>query len=125
MKSAVVFYKALVDGLVSATWRDSIIARRIREWGVVRDSSYRNDATFNTTMAQFTAEQRATVAALVQEAHQTGMFQVLAYLTDEINLDGLRLTRHGVELPVEPFGMTLYEDWQGRCDGKHRWPDEK
>jgi hypothetical protein len=44
---------------------------------------------------------------MLQDARDGGIHDVLAYLTDEINLGGLRLVKNGVELAVEPYGTDV------------------
>jgi hypothetical protein len=62
------------------------------------------------------------LADLLQDARDGGIHDVLAYLNDQIALDGLRLTKHGRELPREPFGTELYYDWTRRKESDE-WPD--
>jgi len=120
MNNSIELYKAFIDDLL--TWpRTSVTARRVREWRDGTTKAYEVSPEFNELMAQFTSEQRHEIANMPQESHESGMFAVLAYLTDEINLRGLRLSRNGIMVAVEPFGSTLYEDWIWRRDGSN-WP---
>lgn len=120
MNSPIELYKTLIDDLL--TWpRMSVIARHVREWRDGTPKPYELSPEFNDLMAKFTSEQRHLIANMLQESHESGMFAVLAYLTDEINLRGLRLSRDGIVFPVEPFGSTLYEDWIWRRDDRS-WP---
>jgi hypothetical protein len=113
-------YKAFIDDLL--TWpRTSVTARHVKEWRDGTPKPYELSPEFNDLMAKFTSEQRHLIANMLQESHESGMFAVLAYLTDEINLRGLRLSRDEITFPVEPFGSTLYEDWIWRRDGGS-WP---
>lgn len=73
-------------------------------------------------MRLFTPEQRQIVADMLQEEHEGGILTVLAYITDKINLEGLRLSREGMELAIEPYGTEMYRDYGQRCDGRE-WPD--
>jgi hypothetical protein len=116
MNTPIELYKAVIDDLL--TWpRTSVRAHHVREWRVGTPKPYELSPQFNDLMAKFSSEQRHLIANMLQESHQSGMFAVLAYLTDEINLRGLRLSRDGITLPVEPFGSTLYEDWIWRREG--------
>jgi hypothetical protein len=120
MNSPIELYKAFIDDLL--TWpRTSVTARHVREWRDGTPKPYELSPEFNELMAKFTAEQRHLIANMLQESHESGMFAVLAYLTDEINLRGLRFSRDGSMFPVEPFGATLYEDWIWRRDSRS-WP---
>jgi hypothetical protein len=75
-------------------------------------------------MAKFTEEQRQLIATMLQESHEDGLFAVLSYLADDINIDGLRLSRNGIEFAIEPYGYTLYEDWMSRSQG-YDWPEHE
>jgi hypothetical protein len=120
MNSPLELYKAFIDDLL--TWpRTSVTARHVSEWRDGTSKPYELSPQFNDLMAQFTAEQRHVIATMLQESHENGIFAVLAYATDEINLRGLRLSRDGITFPVEPFGSTLYQDWIWRRDG-NPWP---
>jgi hypothetical protein len=121
MSTSLEEYKQLIDDLLG--WpRVSVTARRVREWGTSGEKPYQITKELNHLMAQLTNEQRQTIAEMLQATHDEGMFAVLAYLSDEINLRGLRLTRNGVELAVEPYSTELYWDWTARRDGA-AWPD--
>ena len=110
-------YKALIDGLVQLS--HSVAARRVREgqpWPQLPENK-----ALNTFLSKLSAEQRETLADLLQKTFEAGIHQVLAYLNDEIDLGGLRLTRDGREVPVTPFGTELYYDWVCRLAGDP-WP---
>lgn len=113
-------YQQLIDELTDVPAR-SVIAARIRDWGTPAVAHLTIPADFRVLMEQLSPPQRDAVATLVQDAHAAGIFNTLAYLQDRIALDGLRLTWDGTELPVEPYGMTLFEDWVARRHGD-AWP---
>ncbi len=114
-------YKQFIDDLLG--WPSvSVKARHVREWGTSGEKSYQVSEDFTQLMATFTEEQRQRMADMLQTAHESGLLSVLAYLSDEINLRGLRIARNGVELAVEPYGTELYWDWTARRDGA-AWPD--
>jgi hypothetical protein len=113
-------YKALIDALVRR--RPSVLARWVTEGRGWPDLP--ENRAINEFLGSLTSSQKAIVAQLLQEARDSGMHDVLAYLNDEINLAGLRLVRNGQELPVEPYGTEMYYDWVSRREGD-TWPDEK
>jgi hypothetical protein len=110
-------YKAFIEALVgirpdvSAAW-----VREKRRWPDLPENK-----AINAFVGKLTDAQREVLAALLQEARDGGIHDTLVYLTDEINLAGLRIVRNGRELPVEPFGTELYYDWTCRRDGD-AWP---
>lgn len=112
-------YKALIDALVRL--RPSVEARRVRD-GIWHRDPPDDQVKFNRLLRELTPEQREVVAEIAQGARDGGIHDTLVYLNDEINLNNLRLTKSGVELPVEPFGTELYYDWVSRCAGDE-WPD--
>ncbi len=115
-------YQAFIDGLLG--WPShSVIARWVREWGTETPKPYQPPEEFNQRMAPFTPEQRQVIADMLQQERLAGIHSFLAYLTDKINLEGLRISRQGVELAVEPYGTEMYWDFGQRWDGKP-WPDE-
>jgi hypothetical protein len=104
-------YQAFIDGLLG--WpRHAVIARWVREWGTPGPKTYQTPEAFNQRMRLFTAEQRQVLADMLQEEHEAGIHAVLAYLTDKVNLEGLRLSRYGVELAIEPYGTEMFWDWR-------------
>ena len=111
-------YKRFIDAV--AALGPSVNARWVREkrgWPDLPDNK-----PINTFLATLSDEHRAVLARLMESAYDAGIHRLLAFLTDEIALDGLRLTRNGRELPVQPFGSELYYDWVCRRAGDE-WPD--
>ena len=49
--------------------------------------------------------------AVFQEEKEGGFHDTLAYLNEEMCLEGLRLVRNGVEIPGEPFGTEMHYDF--------------
>lgn len=111
-------YKAFIDDLVAI--RPDVSARWVMEerpWPDLPENRAINDFVSKLTDAE-----RAVLAAILQDARDGGIHDVLVYLTDEINLEDLRLVRDGRELPVEPFGTEMYYDWVCRLAGES-WPE--
>src|SRR5579871_5946024 len=123
MNEAITWYKKFIDDLVSPLWSKTVIARWVHEWGTDEPKSYVTPDDFNQFMAGLSAQQRNQVAELVQRAYEEGTFNVLKYLSEEIWFGKVRFSVNHVDVPVEPFGMTLYEDWIGRKEGDYEWPD--
>jgi|SRR5262245_14466989 len=110
-------YKAFIDALVGI--RPDVCARWVRErrgWPDLPENK-----AINAFVAKLTDAQREVLATLLQHARDGGIHDTLAYLTDEINVEGLRIVRNGRELPVEPFGTEMYYDWTCRREGDP-WP---
>lgn len=111
-------YKTFIDGLCG--WpQSSVGACRARE-GIWNRNDISEQDKFNKLLKELTPEQRETLAQMLQGEHDSGLFAVLAYLTDK----GLRLVRNGVELAVEPYGTEMYHDWNCRRAGD-AWPEHQ
>lgn len=113
-------YKEFITGLVQR--QPSVTARAIREQGHLHPPEQNEE--INRLLAQLSPEQKDIVAQLVQRARDGGIHDTLAYLTDEVNLNGLRLSRNGVELAIEPYGTERYIDWVSRLAGND-WPEHQ
>lgn len=113
-------YHQLIDDLTGVP-AQSVIANRIQGWGTPAVAHLTIPADVRELMEQFSPAHRDAVAMLVQEAHEAGVFNTLAYLHDRIMIDGLRLVVDDDPLPVEPYGLSLYEEWVGRRAGD-AWP---
>jgi hypothetical protein len=109
-------YKRFIDDLVKL--RPAVLARWVKERGWPKSPE---NESFNKLLAELMPEQKEIVAQMVQRGRDGGIHDVLVYLTDEINLNDLRITRNGVELAVEPYGTEMYWDWVCRCEGDN-WP---
>jgi uncharacterized protein DUF6547 len=115
-------YKTFIDGLLE--WpQASVGARRARE-GIWNSNDISEQEKYNKLLGELTPEQRETLAEMLQGEHDSGMFAVLAYLTDEINSGRLRLLQNGVEMAVEPYGTEMYYDWTCRRAGD-AWPEHQ
>lgn len=113
-------YQAFIDGLLG--WPQSSIGARQAKAGIWNVNEIPEQEKFNKLLKELPPEQRETLAEMLQNEHASGLFAVLAYLTDEINLRGLRLVRNGIELAVEPYGTEMYYDWTCRRAGD-AWPE--
>lgn len=119
MKSALAAYQTLVDALVAR--RECVLSRRVNEGRLWPEQA--DLAQFNQLVASLTPDQRAGVAALLAKAREGGIHDTLVELSERSNLEGLRLSQGGVELPHEPYGTEIYFDWVARCAGQE-WPHE-
>lgn len=111
------YYKRIIDGLVRI--RADVDARRLRERAGFPERP-ENEA-INQMLSQASESQINVLMDLIQRARDGGIHDTLAFLGDEMKLNGLRLVQNGVELPVDPFGSELYYDWVCRCEGD-TWP---
>jgi len=123
MESALKLYKKFIDDLVEIQQQSDITANRIREknlWSTSADSELVKQ---NKIIKSLNDDDREIVAEMLQEARDSGIHDVLVYFQEEMDLNDLRITINGVELPVSHF-WDLFHDWQYRRSGES-WPDEK
>lgn len=111
-------YKIFIDDLVQL--RSCVLSRWIvgNGWPQTADNE-----KINKVLDELTAEQKEVIASIVQEARDNGIHDVLASLTDQINVDGLELVKNGVTLASEPFDTPMHFDWVCRKEGDP-WPDQ-
>lgn len=76
----------------------------------------------NKLLSELTMEQKEVLSFIVQSARDGGIHDVLVYLTDQINVEGLEMTKNGVKMATESFGSEMYYDWVCRREGDS-WPD--
>jgi len=119
MKTGLAAYQALVDALVAR--RECVLSRRVSEGRLWPEQS--DLAQFNELVASLTPDQRKGVSALLAKAREGGIHATLVELSERSNLEGLRLSQGGVELPHEPYGTEIFYDWVARCAGEE-WPHE-
>jgi hypothetical protein len=99
-------HKALIDELVRRT--PSIGARLVREQGIF--SKGFSMGNLNSLVGRLSADDREVLAQMLQEERQYGIFDALVVL-HEACFSGLKLTKEGAEIPAEPFGYTMFEEY--------------
>ena len=107
-------YQAFIDDLVKRA--PSVMARAVlaKKWS-------EQDARMRSVIQNLDDTQREVFAELIQRSRESGIHDTLAYLTDEINLQEMTISRHGTVLAVEPYGSEMYYDWVSRLNGDE-WP---
>lgn len=110
-------YKELVDGLAGI--KEGVLPRWIKEkgWPDLPENKEINDFVLSLT-----DQQKDILVNIVSDARAGGIHDTLAFLSDKMNIDGLRLVEEGIEIAHEPYGTQIYYDWICRCEGDE-WPD--
>jgi len=119
MSSPLNEYKRFIDDLVKI--RTSILARQVMDEGL---PALPVNKEINQLLSQLSLEQRETLAKIIQKERDGGIHDTLAYMSDAINLNGLRLSRNGTEIAIEPYGTEMYYDWVCRYMGDE-WPEHQ
>ena len=120
METALQLYKNFIDDLVKQ--RNDVVAKRVREKMLWPNTAADDLTRQNKIIKSLSDKDREIIADMLQQAREGGIHDTLVYLSEQINLNGLRIAINGVELPVEPFSEMFY-DWTARCQGNN-WPDE-
>lgn len=112
-------YKAFIDDLVERN--PSIYSRWIMgdSWPKTED-----DQLVNKVLGELSQEQKMVFAQIAQSSREDGIHDVLVYLTDQVNLEGLEIVKEGVKMAVEPFDSGMHYDWVCRREGD-QWPDSE
>lgn len=110
-------YKAFVDDLVERS--PGPYARWIMEKGWPETEE---NARVNKVLQELTLEQKEVFALVAQSSRDGGIHDVLVYLSEQINLNGMDISFGGVAMAKEPFDTELYYDWVCRREGDV-WPD--
>lgn len=113
-------YKTFIDDLVRL--RPCVDTRRINGDGWPKNGDPENEK-INKVLSELTPEQKEVFAMIAQSARDGGIHDVLVYLGDEINLDGLQIVKNGVKMAKEPFGSDMHFDWVCRREGDP-WPND-
>jgi hypothetical protein len=116
MNKQLELYHEFIDDLVKI--RSCVLARWVKERGWPQ---LPENEKINKFLAELTNEQKEILADIVQQGRDSGIHDVLVHLTDEVNLNDLRIVKKGIEVAIEPYGTEMYYDWVCRCAGDD-WP---
>ncbi len=109
-------YKAFIDGLVGR--RKDAYTKRILGSGFAKIDEFQE---YNRLLDALTPELREILAKLVSEARVNGIHDVLSYMDEMIDCDGLFLGQNGEPFPHNHF-ESMHYDFIARCDGD-QWPE--
>ncbi|QNK54695.1 DUF6547 family protein [Paenibacillus sp. PAMC21692] len=117
-KQALELYKEFIDDLVEL--RPCVLPRWITGNGWPKTVE---NEKINKVLSELTTEQKEVVALIAQSARDGGIHDVLVYLTDQINLEGLEIVKNDVKMATDPFDSGMHYDWVCRREGDS-WPDQ-
>ena len=81
-----------------------------------------DNAAINAFLLSLSSEQREILAAMLVDARRGGVHDTLVVLQERMHFNDGAYSEGGVEMELEPFGYTLFQDYVGRRDG-HEWPE--
>jgi hypothetical protein len=117
-KQALELYKGFIDDLVEL--RPSVLSRWITGNGWPKTAE---NEKINKVLSELTTEQKEVIALIAQSARDSGIHDMLVYLTDQINLEGLEIVKNDVKMATDPFDSGMHYDWVCRREGDS-WPDQ-
>lgn len=100
-------HKALIDELVRRT--PSIGSCLVREEGKFRKGQ--DTAHLNLLVARLSPDDRERLAKMLQEERESAIFDGLVVLHERCVLGGVQMMKDGKEIPAEPFGYTMFEEY--------------
>jgi hypothetical protein len=100
-------HKSLIDEMVRRT--PSIGARLVREEG--RFQRGQDKALLTSLVTKLSPPDRELLARMLQEERVSAIFDALVILNEMCVLGGVKLMKDGKEIPVEPFGYTMFEEY--------------
>lgn len=112
-------YKDFIDGLVEI--RPGVLSRWVLTTGWPKTEE---NIKVNAFIGSLSEEQKQLLAQIIQQSRDGGIHDVLVYLNDEINLNGMKLIKNDIEIAKEPFDSEMYFDWVCRREGDP-WPDSE
>lgn len=111
-------HKTFLEELVRRT--PSVGASNIRSFG--RFCPAKGSEPLNELVQRLNPQDRDLLAKMLEQERQNGIFDVLSYLAEQCDTQGgLRLTVDGQEIPHEPFGYTLFEEYITLLDDERGW----
>lgn len=106
-------YQSIIDSLVEQ--RECSYSNRISINNPWPETS--SNFKFNKFIETLSSDQKEKIAELLQLSRDSGIHDTLVILSEKMNLEGLRFTHNGEELPHELFGTEIYFDWVARAEG--------
>ena len=106
-------YKKFLDEVVSLKEATASVWVLKGSYPNTSDNEYRNEI-----LASLPEHQRTEIAKMIQEAKESGIHDLLAFMSQECSI-----SYQGKVLPPEPFGTELNFDFIARSEGDE-WPEE-
>lgn len=95
-------YKDFIDGLVKI--RPGVLSRWVLTTGW---PTTEENIKVNEFIGSLSEEQKQLLAQIIQQSRDGGIHDVLVYLNDEINLNGMKLIKNGIKIAKEPFDSEM------------------
>lgn len=111
-KKPIEIYKTFIDGVVDL--RPGVYPSWILGdgWPKLPDNE-----KVNKVLSELSPEQKQVFAYISQASRDDGIHDVLVYLTDQINIEGVEILKDGIKMAVEPFDSGMHYDWVCRKEG--------
>lgn len=110
-------YKNFIDGIVN-------VHSNVKSKWILTRGSYpktEDNAKINELIAKLSDDERETLAKMLQDAKDGGIHDVLAYMNEQVDCDGLEILKNGVKLKTDKFESMNF-DFICRINGDE-WPE--
>ena len=81
---------------------------------------FEENREINDLLKSLTDSQRRVLANMLVDARHGGIFDALVVLHERLLFNEGKYFERGVEMEIEPYGYTLFEDYLSRRSG-HDW----
>jgi hypothetical protein len=110
-------HEKFIEAVVDDT--SSLGARLVREEGIYSRAPDCSD--LNGFVARLSPADRELLAQMLEGERRSAIFDVLARLHEACAVDGWRLSKDGIEIPHEPYGYTMFEEYVTILDDERGW----
>jgi Family of unknown function (DUF6547) len=110
-------HKKFIESLVEST--PSVAARLVR--GEAIYSRAKDHSGLNDLVRQLSPENREALAQMLETERTNAFFDVLGRFSDACVRSEWRILKNGVEIPFEPFGYSMSEEYLTLLKDKNGW----
>jgi hypothetical protein len=110
-------HKEFIESFVAAS--PSIAAMLVREEGVY--SRTKTQSGLNEFVRQLSPGNREVLAQMLETERINAFFDVLGRLGERCDRSEWRISKDGVEIPVEPFGYSMSEEYLTLLNDERGW----
>lgn len=97
----------------------SVGARLVREEGMY--SGTPDCSELNQFVVGLSTTDRERLARMLESERRCAIFDVLVRLHEACALNGWRFSKDGLEIPHEPYGYTMFEEYLTILDDSRGW----
>lgn len=110
-------HQEFIDALIKVS--PSIASRLIDEEGMY--SKARSSQHFNQLVSGLTASDKKVLVEMLNAERRSAIFDMLVRLHEFCATRGWTIIKDGVEVPTEPYGYTMFEEYITLLEDKRGW----